>query len=238
MRILHAARVLTPDAAPLAPGTVVIDGSRIGWVGPPDQISPRWAAAGATRIQLPEATLMPGLIDAHVHLAFADEITPAAALEAADRREVTATICTALRHALRAGITTVRDLGAPHYADRDALAQPGARPRVLTATIPLTVAGGHCDGLGGTVTEPGDIDRIVATNAAHGADWIKVMVTGGFTTGGRSSPTSRSSATPNSTGSSPPPATTDSPSPRTRTAPPGSGKPSPPAWTPSNTAPG
>src|SRR5690606_34202001 len=123
--------------------------------------------------------------DAHVHLAF-DSAT--AAIQATSRLEVAATIRAGLAELLGAGVTTVRDLGAPSYIDHDTLAHTCHRPRVLTATIPLTVARGHCDGLGGAVDTLTGIRDLVAANAARGADWIKIMASGGFTTGGAGSP--------------------------------------------------
>ncbi|WP_194814579.1 amidohydrolase family protein [Nocardia sp. XZ_19_385] len=188
IHIIEAARILTGCGPTLAPGTVVLADERIAWVGQSEGLPARWAGASAERIGLPEATLLPGLIDAHVHLSFGGDPRPPVALLATTRMAVAATIHAALRQLRDAGITTVRDLGAPRYIDASTLGDLDAGPRVLTATIPLTVAGGHCAGLGGVVTEPADIDRLVAANAARGADWIKVMVTGGFTTGGRSSP--------------------------------------------------
>ncbi|WP_158607828.1 amidohydrolase family protein [Nocardia panacis] len=189
VHILEAARVLTGRGQVLTPGTVVLTDRRIVWVGLSRQLPKPWAAVPATaRIRLPEATILPGLIDAHVHLSFGGAPRPPVALLATTRMEVAATIHAALRQLRDAGITTVRDLGAPRYIDSSTLADLDAGPRVLTATIPLTVAGGHCAGLGGAVSETAEIDQLVAANATRGADWIKVMVTGGFTTGGRSSP--------------------------------------------------
>lgn len=113
---------------------------------------------------------------------------PRPSIQHSTRLEVAATIRRALRTLAAAGITTVRDLGAPRYVDVDTLATTTSRTRVLKATIPLTIPGGHCYSLGGTVTTDIEIGRLVAANAARGADWIKVMVTGGFTVSGTSSP--------------------------------------------------
>lgn len=188
VRIITAAQVLTGFGAAHAPGTVVIDESHIAWVGPRPDLPNDWGTQGVERIDLPEATVLPGLIDAHVHLAFGGATHSPLAVQATTRLKVADTICTGLAELVGAGVTTVRDLGAPRYTDLDTLAQVHAGPRVLAATIPLTVPGGHCHGLGGAVDTLDEIRDLVAANAAHGADWIKIMVTGGFTTGGRSSP--------------------------------------------------
>ncbi|MBF6163110.1 amidohydrolase family protein [Nocardia cyriacigeorgica] len=187
-RIITAARVLTGRGATHAPGAVVVDEGKIAWVGPASDRPGGWQGAGIERIDLPQATVMPGLIDAHVHLSFGGAAYPPAAIQATTRLDVAATIRTGLAELLRAGVTTVRDLGAPRYTDIDTLTRHHDRPRVRTATIPLTLAGGHCHGLGGAVDTLTEIRDLVAANAARGADWIKIMGSGGFTTGGASSP--------------------------------------------------
>ncbi|MBF6094973.1 amidohydrolase family protein [Nocardia cyriacigeorgica] len=186
--IITAPRVLTGCGATHAPGAVVVDESKIAWVGPASDLPGDWQGGGVERIDPPEATVLPGLIDAHVHLAFGGAIYPLAAVQATTQLDVAATIRAELAELGAAGVTTVRDLGAPRYTDIDTLTRLHNRPRVLTATIPLTVAGGHCHGLGGAVDTLTGIRDLVAANAARGADWIKIMGSGGFTTGAASSP--------------------------------------------------
>lgn len=67
--IITAARVLTGCGATHAPGAVVVDESKIAWVGPGSDLPGDWQGAGVEQIDLPEASVLPGLIDAHVHLA-------------------------------------------------------------------------------------------------------------------------------------------------------------------------
>ncbi|WP_280227385.1 metal-dependent hydrolase family protein [Nocardia farcinica] len=186
--IITAAQVLTGCGATHAPGAVVVDEGTIAWVGPASELPGDWQGGGVERIDLPQASVLPGLIDAHVHLAFGGAAHPPAAIQATTRLDVAAIIRAGLAELLSSGVTTVRDLGAPRYTDIDTLTRHQARPRVLTATIPLTVAGGHCHGLGGAVGTLPEIRDLVAANAARGADWIKIMGSGGFTTGGASSP--------------------------------------------------
>ncbi|WP_280479475.1 amidohydrolase family protein [Nocardia cyriacigeorgica] len=187
-RIITAARVLTGCGATHAPGAVVVDEGKIAWVGPASDLPGDWQGAGVARIDLPQASVLPGLIDAHVHLAFGGAAHLPAAIQATTRLDAAATIRTGLAELLGAGVTTVRDLGAPRYTDIDTLTRHDTRLRVLTATIPLTVAGGHCHSLGGAVDTLTEIRDLVAANAARGADWVKIMGSGGFTTGGTSSP--------------------------------------------------
>ncbi|WP_216916759.1 amidohydrolase family protein [Nocardia noduli] len=190
VRVLQAAQVLTGFGAALRPGTVVLDGAHIAWVGPTDQLPSDWQHPQVERTLLPEATLLPGLIDAHVHLAFDTTIPTSTPAVVEDLAATVGDTVTAAAHQLvRAGVTTVRDLGAPGRADLTTVGASGKPwPRVLAAGIPLTVPGGHCADLGGAVTTTADIERLIAANAARGARWIKVMVTGGFTTGPGTSP--------------------------------------------------
>jgi imidazolonepropionase-like amidohydrolase len=85
-------------------------------------------------------------------------------------------------------VTTARDLGARSYLDivvRDAIARAEARgPRMVVATRPITVTGGHCWFMGAEADSEDDLRRMVRTHHKHGADLIKVMSTGGFMTTG------------------------------------------------------
>ncbi|WP_040703618.1 amidohydrolase family protein [Nocardia takedensis] len=190
VRVLHADQVLTGSGAALRSGSVVVDGAHIAWVGPTDHLPSDWRHPEIEQIPLPDATLLPGLVDAHVHLAFeatAPAETPPTGQAAAPSAEDRA--IAAARQLVRAGVTTVRDLGAPGHLDLTSPAASGLPwPRVLAAGIPLTVPGGHCAAFGGAVTTTADIERVIAANAARGARWIKVMVTGGFTTSAGASP--------------------------------------------------
>jgi imidazolonepropionase-like amidohydrolase len=143
----------------------------------------------AELVDLGGATLLPGLIDAHVHLAFqpdADDLVRDL-LDVDDEALLERMHANAAR-ALAAGITTVRDLG-----DRRFLAgqlreryQGGAvvGPEVLWSGPPITTSGGHCWFLGGEADGPDAIRAAVAERADHGVDIIKIMATGGLLTPG------------------------------------------------------
>ena len=132
-----------------------------------------------------EGTLLPGLIDCHVHLVADGEVGSLERAGARPEDEVDAVITRTLSQEAAAGVTTVRDLGDIGYrtlAFRDRLA-PGA-PRIVASGPPLTVPGGHCHFLGGVV---GDLDaarRLVAEHHDRGVDVIKVMASGGMVTAG------------------------------------------------------
>lgn len=182
--LITADTVITgPANEVIADGAVLIDSGTITAVGTATELDAT-VAPDVPRRRCPGATVMPGMVDSHVHLAFdagPDIVTAVAETdptEMADRAH----------RLLAAGITTVRDLG-----DRDGLTlalrasitsgtTPG--PRVVAAATPLTSHGGHCGFLGGEVTTDAEIAALIARNAAAGADLIKVMASGGALTPG------------------------------------------------------
>ncbi|WP_285657200.1 amidohydrolase family protein [Actinomycetospora sp. NBRC 106375] len=180
-RLLVASRVVPgPHEPALAPGAVVVDADVITAVGPPEVLAHRYPHA--ERVDLLGATLVPGLVNAHVHLAFEPERDPVAPPADRPTADLAAAVARNARRLLDEGVTTARDLG-----DRDGVVAAwrtsGALgPRVLTAGAPITTPGGHCWFLGGEVYGPGDLRQAVAERAAAGVDWIKVMAGGGMLT--------------------------------------------------------
>lgn len=175
----------------LDPLTSILDvrGGRVAGVG---STAPEAARRDAREvIALPGRTIVPGLIDAHVHLELDPALrTPAEQLEVPIplRR---AAMARRAAEMLAAGITTARDCGGGFHGEhavRDAIAAGRLRgPRLLCCGQPLTVPDGHCAFWGGAVTTRVEIDRMVALQVEAGSDWIKVMATGGvFTPGSRS----------------------------------------------------
>jgi imidazolonepropionase-like amidohydrolase len=133
-----------------------------------------------------EAFLSPGLIDAHVHLAFhatADLLEP---LAQADDDVLLTHMHHAAGRALQAGVTTLRDLGDRGYlslALRDQV--PAATiPHLVAAGPPITTKGGHCYFLGGEAEGEGGLRDAVKERAERGCDVVKVMVSGGNITPG------------------------------------------------------
>jgi imidazolonepropionase-like amidohydrolase len=148
------------------------------------------APAEARLIDLGAGTLLPGLVDAHVHLAFDASVDPVGRLSTVDDEELLAGMRLAAGRALAAGITTVRDLGDRNYLAlrlRDELAaDPAAGPTLLAAGPPITVTRGHCWYLGGEADGVDGVRAAVRTHAERGVDVIKVMATGGDLTPGTS----------------------------------------------------
>ncbi|MEV7085908.1 amidohydrolase family protein [Streptomyces sp. NPDC093085] len=186
--LITAGRVLTgPGGECLEDGAVLIRGSVITAVGPPETLT-ALAPDGIPTKSFPDATVLPGLIDAHVHLAFDASADPVAALQGSDDETLMVGMADRARQLLASGVTTARDLGDRNGLAvrlRDAIAEGDlSGPRILAATTPLTSAGGHCWFLGGEVEGEDAIRAMVRRNVEAGADVIKVMATGGGLTRG------------------------------------------------------
>ena len=193
---IQAGRLIVDASQPeRGPSTVIVDKGRI--VRIEDGAT---APAGAIVVDQRNRTVMPGLIDVHVHLT-QDSGTPwYQAITPKYSEPYAATV--GLKNALvmaRAGFTTVRDLGSPGVAGiatRDAIREgsfPG--PRVLMSGPALSMIGGHADdavgyapeiadainqrGQIGVCTGPDECAREVRRIAALGVDVIKFMATGG-----------------------------------------------------------
>lgn len=149
--------------------------------------------AGARRIDLPGMTILPGLIDMHVHLTSSPFIRGYRRLEVTDSFWPTIGVPNA-RAMLEAGFTTIRNVGSPNYADvglRQGIERglyPG--PRIVPAGPSFGPTGGHCDtnDLPPSITfrdgERGvnGVEAVrlrVRQNRRYGAQVIKLCVTGG-----------------------------------------------------------
>jgi imidazolonepropionase-like amidohydrolase len=186
---IHAGHVLDVKSGKLlSDQTIVIDDGKIASVGAAAETK---VPAGATVIELANATVLPGLIDAHTHLtsdpSFGYEVLgislPRETLIGAKNARIT----------LQAGFTTVRNVAASGYTDvalRDAINAgdvPG--PRMLVSGPALSITGGHCDNnllpFEYHATSDGVADGIAAVqqkvrqNIKYGSDLIKVCATGG-----------------------------------------------------------
>jgi imidazolonepropionase-like amidohydrolase len=183
--VLTAPRVMTGDRT-VTDGALVIGADVLDWVGPAGALPAEYAAL--PRTDYPGATIMPGLIDSHVHLAFDGGPNPAARMRSETDEQQLVLMLHSARDLLGVGVTTARDLGARAYLDvvvRDAVAAGLARgPRMVVAARPITVTGGHCWFMGGEADSDDELRRMVRTHHKRGADLIKVMSTGGFMTTG------------------------------------------------------
>jgi imidazolonepropionase-like amidohydrolase len=167
---------------------VVIEGDRIASVASASEFK---ASPSDKVVDLPNATVLPGMIDAHTHLTFDPHFgyetlaisVPREALTGAHNARLT----------LEAGFTTVRNVGARGYSDvalRDAISAgdvPG--PRMLVSGPALSITGGHCDNdllpyeyhatSDGAADGVEQVQHKVREIIKYGADVIKVCATGG-----------------------------------------------------------
>ncbi len=175
------------DPSVVSDGAVVVDGTTVAWVGRRAEL-PAAMAASAEHHELGAVTLMPGLVDSHVHLGFDGGADPVGRMKSETDAEQLVLMLRSARRLLSVGVTTARDLGARSFLDivvRDAIASGMARgPRMVTVGRPLTVTGGHCWFMGGECDNVDDVRAMVRLHHKMGTDAIKVMSTGGFMTKG------------------------------------------------------
>lgn len=139
-------------------------------------------------LDLGDVTLIPGLIDTHIHLGFDASPLAVQHLIDADDGTLQQRMRDAALVALAAGITTVRDLGDRRYAAL-ALREHFASgvevgPTIIAAGPPLTTTGGHCHFMGGEVAGEQAMRDAVEEHLRRGVDVVKVMVSGGVLTPG------------------------------------------------------
>ncbi|MGB6229969.1 MAG: amidohydrolase family protein [Litorimonas sp.] len=187
--VIHAGRMIDTVAGEvLADRFIVIEDGTIQ-----DVVAERTDAPDdATFIDLSDMTVLPGLSDAHVHLIGRAAYYGYQSLGESTARAAIIGVANA-RDTLQAGFTTVRNVGAPGFADidlRDAIADgdvPG--PRIIAAGRSIGITGGHCDNnllpydfrrIGeGVADGPWGVRRKVRENKKYGADVIKFCGTGG-----------------------------------------------------------
>jgi imidazolonepropionase-like amidohydrolase len=135
-------------------------------------------------VDLTGATLLPGLVDTHVHLSFDAGADVVRTMELRDDEALLAAMVEAGRASLRAGVTTVRDLGDRGYLSLT-LRHRQDQPTIVAAGPPITSPAGHCHYLGGAAepTEYG-VRAAVRQHVERGVDVVKIMASGGNLTPG------------------------------------------------------
>ncbi|HYR71241.1 MAG TPA: amidohydrolase family protein [Candidatus Acidoferrum sp.] len=139
-------------------------------------------------VDLAGHTLLPGLINCHVHLCLGAEADPVRPLREEPLGLTAIKALLRARETARAGVTTVRDLGGREYVEiavRRAI-QEGLidGPRILAAGRPVCMTGGHGHWLAREADGPDDARKAVREQLKAGADVIKIIATGGVMTPG------------------------------------------------------
>jgi imidazolonepropionase-like amidohydrolase len=133
-------------------------------------------------------TLLPGLINCHVHLCFGAEADPVRPMREEPLALTAIKALLRARETARAGVTTVRDLGGRDYVEiavRRAIQEELIDgPRIVAAGRPVCMTGGHGHWLGREADGPDDARKAVREQLKAGADVIKIIATGGVMTPG------------------------------------------------------
>ena len=185
--IIRSARVIDGTGRTIEQATVVIRGNRIVAVGPDRDIS---LPGRATKIDGRGLTVLPGLIDCHVHLCLGAEPD---VVDAITKETPSLTLLKSSRAAqqtLEAGFTTVRDVGSRDHSIftlQEAIGRglvPG--PRIVAAGLAICMVGGHARFIGQEVEGVQQVRAVVQAQIAAGASVIKVIASGGVLTPGTS----------------------------------------------------
>ncbi len=183
-RLFKNAKVFDGCGQVIDSGWMLVEGDKISGIGSMDQIPEE--KPDTEIIDLSGQTLLPGLIDGHVHICL--ESSPDPLKTAGEQNEVPLALLTAGHAAqtLAAGFTTVRDLGGPNFVNiavRNAVKTghiPG--PRIICAGQNICMTGGHGWRIGREADGPDEIRRAVREQTRAGADQAKFMATGGVLT--------------------------------------------------------
>jgi imidazolonepropionase-like amidohydrolase len=195
--LIRAARLIDGrGGAPVGPGAILIEGDRIRAAGRESEVRPPEGAPVDVQ-DYPEGTILPGLIDAHTHLnGFGDGRRGDDLAHLPEEILLLQSARNARAH-LESGVTTLRDCGSKGrtaFMLREAIRQGiTAGPRLVLSGRPITVTGGHLWYFGSEADGVDGVRHMVRQLVKEGADFIKIVATGGST---RTSYPSRPSYTP------------------------------------------
>lgn len=130
----------------------------------------------------PGTTLLPGLVDAHVHLCADGTATALERLPELTAEQLDTVVAQSKQVELAAGVTTVRDLGDQDWAVVDRHRSDPNGPTVMASGPPITTVGGHCAQMGGAVTGVDELRQAVRDRAERDVDVVKIMTSGGLMT--------------------------------------------------------
>lgn len=173
------------SSSALEDAVVLIDGERIVDVGPERSLP---LGPGVEVFDAKDCTVLPGLVDCHVHLSLNGKPTEIEDMIRSTNDQVYEVGCENAARALAAGITTVRDCGARddvafHLKDSiESGRVPG--PQVMISGVPLTSVRGHFHFMNGEVAHEEAAIALLNRQLDDGADFVKVMASGGGITPG------------------------------------------------------
>ncbi len=183
--ILQAARLVDGNGGPVAEqAAIMVEGDNIKQIGTKETVQ---APEGASvrEIDYGEATILPGLVDCHVHLIGIGDGRAGDKLVTLPDEVLTVQAAQNVRKHLYSGVTTVRDCGAKNrttFLLRDAVEMGIVpSPRLVLAGRPIAIIGGHLSYFGIQATGETECRAAVRQLIKEGADFIKVTATGGST---------------------------------------------------------
>jgi len=185
--IIRSTRVIDGTGRTIERATVVIRGNRIVAVGPDRDLS---ISGRATKIDGRGLSVLPGLIDCHVHLCLGAEPDVVDAITKETSSLILLKSSRAARQTLESGFTTVRDVGSRDHSIftlQEAIGRgivPG--PRIVAAGLAICMVGGHARFIGQEVEGVQQVRAVVRAQIAAGASVIKVIASGGVLTPGTS----------------------------------------------------
>src|SRR5262245_57002006 len=183
--LLSAARLLDGGGgAAVADGVLLIEGDHVAALGRRGEVD---APAGASvrRVDYGEATILPGLVDAHTHLVAPGDGTLGDDVAKEDDDILLLQAAKNARTLLHSGVTTLRENGAKGrvaFSLREGIRRklaPG--PRMIICGRPITITGGHMGYFGSEADGEGAVRAEVRKLLKEGADYIKIVATGGST---------------------------------------------------------
>ena len=185
-RILSNARIVDGTGQVLPDRFIVVEGGSISDIRPMSDFP---ATPDGTVMDVTGRTVMPGMIDCHVHLSIDGDADPIAQVVSDTAAMSVLRMARNAERTLAAGVTTVRDLGAKDHIDisfRRALDEglATAAPRLILSGQPVTMTGGHCWQFGRQADGADDVRRAAREQIRAGADCVKLMATGGILTQG------------------------------------------------------
>lgn len=185
MAILYRnGRIIDGMGGNLEQHAVLVDGERIVEVAP----LAKFEGFTGDTVDISGATLLPGLIDCHVHLVFGAEGNPGEAVERMKPGEITVRALANAQDSLRGGITAVRDCGGHHYLEfavRDACNRGRFQgPTIRAAGRMICMTGGHGNRAGRIADGVDEVVKAVREQVHAGSDLVKIMATGGVMTPG------------------------------------------------------
>ncbi|MDE2859682.1 MAG: amidohydrolase family protein [Chloroflexota bacterium] len=171
---------------PLTNAAVYVEGERIAWVGPAADLPA--AAQDCEQIDVSGKWLLPGLIDAHIHICYNGEESVFALLEK-HRDELVLEAVDICKRVLSQGVTTVRDVGGEQYIEmalRNAINRGFIQgPRMKLSGRVISMTGGHAHFIAREADGPDEMRKAAREQIKAGADIVKLMATGGSATPGQ-----------------------------------------------------